>query len=117
MQDNLAAPAYDGRNKNRTPMQWNSGRGAGFTSRKYDDTWLPIHENYVSINLQAQREQPRSTYKYFQSLTKLRHGNAILKGDFTFKVINEDVFAYTRLVCFIQISLMIVLITFKIVSA
>jgi glycosidase len=96
MHDNNAVNDTDGRNKNRTPMQWNGGRGAGFTSLDADQTWLEIHPNYAAVNLQSQVEQPRSTYKYFQSLTALRKHNAIRKGDFTFTTINEDVFAYTR---------------------
>ena len=96
MHDNNDVPDWDGRNPNRTPMQWNGGNGAGFTSRRYNDTWLPIHPNYHTINLQSQREKQVSTYKYFQSLTKLRKGRVIREGSFDFKIINEYVFGYTR---------------------
>lgn len=86
----------DGRDPNRTPMQWNNGVGAGFTSRYANETWLPIHPNYVVINVQAQREQPRSAYKYFQSLTKLRKTQVFREGRFSLEVINENVLAFTR---------------------
>jgi glycosidase len=96
MFDNVNVNDSDSRNKNRTPMQWNAGVGAGFTTLQANMTWLPIHPNYEVINVQAQREQPRSTYKYFQSLTKLRRTKALREGGFDFKIVNDDVFAYTR---------------------
>lgn len=96
MQDYRLFNITDGREPNRTPMQWNSGIGAGFTTRNADETWLPIHPNYVSINVQAQREQPRSTYKYFQSLTKLRKTEIFREGTLSVEVISENILAFTR---------------------
>lgn len=96
MQDYTRFAINDNRDPNRTPMQWNSGVGAGFTSRNADETWLPIHPNYVSINVQSQREQQRSAYKYLQSLTTLRKTKAFRDGSFNLKVINENVLAFTR---------------------
>lgn len=86
----------DNRDPNRTPMQWNNGVGAGFTTRNGNETWLPVHPNYVAVNVQAQREQQRSTYKYFQSLTKLRKTKVFREGTFSLEVINENVLAFTR---------------------
>jgi glycosidase len=96
MHDNKDVPNWDGRNPNRTPMQWNGGVGAGFTSLRYNQTWLPIHPNYFAVNLQRERSMRQGTYKYFQSLTKLRKGRVLREGNFDFKIINEDVFAYSR---------------------
>lgn len=96
MQDNTLFTISDSRDPERTPMQWNSGVGAGFTTLNAEETWLPIHPNYVSINVQSQREQPRSTYKYFQSLTTLRKTRALREGSFNLTVVNENVLAYTR---------------------
>jgi alpha-glucosidase len=94
MRDNDNAPDWDERNKNRTPMQWSSDFGAGFTTS--NETWLPIHPNYVNINLQAQKNMERSTYKYLQSLTALRKKRAFREGKYDDKVISEHVFAYAR---------------------
>jgi alpha-glucosidase len=96
MEDYKLFPHTDNRDPNRTPMQWNSGEGAGFTTMETDKTWLPINPNYVSINVQAQREAPQSTYKYFQSLTSLRKTSAFREGSFSLEVINDNVLAYTR---------------------
>jgi len=97
MQDYRLFNINDNRDPNRTPMQWNNGVGAGFTSRNANETWLPIHPNYVAINVQAQREQPRSAYKYFQSLTSLRKTQVFREGRFSLEVINENVLAFTRM--------------------
>jgi glycosidase len=96
MQDNVNVPDWDGRNKNRTPMQWTGGIGAGFTSRQSNETWLPIHPNYISINLQSQRERQDSTYKYYQTLTALRKKRAFREGSYQAEAIKEHVFAYAR---------------------
>lgn len=97
MRNNDDAPEWDGRNKNRTPMQWNSQYGAGFTTfATSNETWLPIHPNYVDKNVEAQKNMERSTYKYLQSLTALRKKRAFREGKYDDKVISEHVFAYAR---------------------
>ncbi|XP_014203781.1 maltase 1-like [Copidosoma floridanum] len=57
----------------RTPYQWDATTNAGFsTSSK---TWLPVHENYKTLNLAAQRSpsSPATThYKLFRRLSMLR---------------------------------------------
>lgn len=45
----------------RTPYQWDNTTNAGFSSSS--KTWLPVAQDYVEINLQAQREAERSHYK------------------------------------------------------
>lgn len=99
MHDNPDVPSWDSRNPNRTPMQWNGGIGAGFTSRRFYDTWLPIHQNFRTINLQSEREKNHGTYRYFQTLTKLRQGAVLKEGDYNDYLINDHVFAYTRFEC------------------
>lgn len=96
MQDNVDVPGWDGRNKNRTPMQWNGGNGAGFTTRRSNETWLPIHPNYHTINLQDQREREGSTYKYYQTLTALRKKRAFREGSYQPVAIKDHVFAFAR---------------------
>lgn len=96
MTDNNNVPNWDGRNKNRTPMQWSDETGAGFTKKNPPDTWLPINPNYVQINLEAQKIQAKSTYKYFQTLTSLRKKKAFREGSYKPDVMSEYVFAHVR---------------------
>lgn len=55
----------------RTPFQWNSSANAGF-SNSVTGTWLPVHPNFRTVNLQAQKDAARSTYKLYQKLIELR---------------------------------------------
>lgn len=95
MQDYRDFEIVDSREPNRTPMQWSAGVGAGFTT-DLSKAWLPIHPNYLTINVEAQKAEAKGTYKYFQSLTALRKTSAFREGSFSLKVINENVLAYTR---------------------
>ncbi|ALC39348.1 Mal-B1, partial [Drosophila busckii] len=64
----------------RTPMQWSNETNAGFSSAA--STWLPVHPNYMQLNLQAQQQAQRSHYKIYQSLLKLRQWPALQQGSF-----------------------------------
>lgn len=96
MHDYLNFVQKDHRDKNRTPMQWDSSYAGGFTTKDMSETWLPIHPNYVSINVETQKTQATSTYNYFKSVTSLRKEKAFAEGNFNLQVINEWVLAYTR---------------------
>jgi glycosidase len=39
------------RDLERTPMQWSESKNAGFSSS--NSTWLPVNENYQSINIKV----------------------------------------------------------------
>ena len=67
---------------------------AGFTSG--ETTWLPVNENYVTLNLEAQRVAERSTFKIFQALTALRTTAAAQSGALDVRAIDDVVLAYTR---------------------
>jgi alpha-glucosidase len=65
----------------RTPFQWNDKRHAGF-SLNLTDTWLPVHDNYLDLNLAAQKVATTSHYKVYQALTKLRQNPEFLVGSY-----------------------------------
>lgn len=84
-----------GRDNARTPMQWNAGENAGFTS---GTPWIPLNPNYKTINAENALADPNSTFYYYQKLIALRKEYPIFR-DGAFALIdgeNEKVFAYTR---------------------
>jgi oligo-1,6-glucosidase len=83
------------RDNGRTPMQWDSTAGAGFTLAT---PWLKINPNYTTVNVAAAEANTNSPLHYFRKLTKLRKANEALQyGTFTLvDADNPDVFAYTR---------------------
>jgi alpha-glucosidase len=67
-----------GRDRGRTPMQWDASAGAGFTTAQVQP-WLPIGDN-VGRNVAAQVGQADSTLAFCRDLIALRHsefGNSI----------------------------------------
>ena len=84
-----------GRDNARTPMQWTSGPQAGFTT---GTPWLPVNENYKTVNAEAALADPDSTFHYYRKLIALRKEYDIFR-DGWFELLdaeNEKVFAYTR---------------------
>lgn len=78
----------------RTPFQWDNTQHAGFSSA--ETTWLPVHANFVTQNLQAQKIAVRSTFKFYQHLLKLRKTEIFQEGHFKSKAIGDEVFGYVR---------------------
>ncbi len=63
-------PAYKGRDGERTPMQWTSGKDAGFSTAAA--TWLPIPASYKQVNVAAESAQPGSLLNWYKRLIALR---------------------------------------------
>ena len=84
-----------GRDNARTPMQWSDEENAGFTTGK---SWMPINENYQTINAKAAMQDTDSVFYYYRRLINLRKGYDVFREGY-FNLIdpdNEKVFAYTR---------------------
>lgn len=65
-----------GRDPERTPMQWDAGPGAGFTTG--DETWLPIGDSAGS-NVADQKVDPRSVLYLCRDLIALRRESRDLR--------------------------------------
>ncbi|XP_025263125.1 maltase 2-like [Camponotus floridanus] len=77
------------RDRNRTPFQWDATKNAGFS--KANHTWLPVHENYIELNLAKQKIANESHYKIYTSLIKMRQREAALQqGNLTTLVQSND---------------------------
>ena len=66
----------DGRDPERTPVQWDGTPSAGFTT---GDPWLPIPGSARQVNVAVQREDPRSMLSLYRRLLWYRKGSAALR--------------------------------------
>ena len=84
-----------GRDNARTPMQWTAGENAGFTT---GTPWLPVNENYLQINAEAELADPDSVFHYYQRLISLRKTYPVFQDGYFTLLCPEDerIFAYTR---------------------
>jgi alpha-glucosidase len=88
-------PKEKGRDGERTPMQWNNGMNAGFSTVA---PWLPVDERYRKYNVETEKKDPNSILNYYRQLLSMRHTNqALLDGKYI--ALNEDdpnVLSYAR---------------------
>ncbi len=83
------------RDNARTPMQWDDGPAAGFTT---GEPWFRVNPNYPEINAKAQQGDPQSVLAHFRALITLRHSEpVVVHGDFTMLLPDdEQIYAFTR---------------------
>jgi alpha-glucosidase len=67
----------DGRDPERTPMQWDGSPTAGFTT---GIPWLPVPDSAREVNVAAERDDPRSMLSFYRRLLWYRKGSAALRG-------------------------------------
>jgi oligo-1,6-glucosidase len=68
------------RDQGRTPVQWDSSPGAGFTT---GTPWLAINPDHVQVNAAAEVGDPDSVFEHYRRLIALRHTDpAVTDGDF-----------------------------------
>jgi len=84
------------RDEVRTPMQWNGGKNAGFSSA--EKTWLPVHPNYVDINVEKEINGSNSLANTIRALLRIRNENPALSNG-SLELINDlpdGVLGYVR---------------------
>ncbi|WP_088320712.1 alpha-glucosidase [Kineosporia sp. R_H_3] len=93
--DVLAALRPMSRDNARTPMQWDDGPGAGFTT---GTPWIAVNPNHTDINVAAAWADPSSVAHHYRRLADLRHTEpAVALGDFTMLLPDDPhVYAFTR---------------------
>jgi alpha-glucosidase len=65
------AKGGSGRDPERTPLQWNPSKNAGFSTADY--TWLPVADNYKTHNIETELKDPDSFLSLYRHLGKLRN--------------------------------------------
>ncbi len=83
------------RDNARTPMQWDDGPNAGFTT---GTPWIGVCGNYKEINVENQIHDPDSVYSYYKELIRLRHTHEVMVYGSYELLLEEDenLFVYTR---------------------
>ena len=91
----LAFVHFFSRDNARTPMQWNTGENAGFTTGK---PWLPIHSNYLTVNALTEANDPDSVLSWYRKLGKFRSSHRELTAGTYEELLpeNEQIFAFAR---------------------
>ncbi|NNJ89009.1 MAG: alpha-glucosidase [Eudoraea sp.] len=86
---------FASRDNGRTPMQWDSTIHAGFSS---GTPWLPVNDNYKTINVASQNADPQSCLNHFRKMVQLRKDEPVLVyGQYELLIPeHEQVYAYTR---------------------
>jgi alpha-glucosidase len=78
----------------RTPMQWSAGEKSGFSESA---PWLPLADDAIHVNVEAQREEPTSLLRLYRSLIRLRRAEPVLvEGRYTALPAGGDTLAYFR---------------------
>ena len=83
------------RENSRTPVQWNDGPYAGFSTV---EPWFNLNPNYKEINVAASEEDENSILNYYRKLLKFRKENEVaIYGDFKQYYKNsKELFVYER---------------------
>jgi alpha-glucosidase len=84
------------RDPERTPMQWDASPNAGFTGASAAP-WLPLAEDFRTLNVEAQRDDPASMLSLYRRLIELRRAEpALAVGAYVPVAATGDVIAYGR---------------------
>ena len=95
--EGLAYLGEKARDHARTPLQWEAGEGAGFTT---GTPWIRVNPHASQINAAEQEQREDSVLAYYRHLLALRHGklrDVVITG--AFEPIHEEdgqVYAYDR---------------------
>ncbi len=95
----LDIPTKEGgyhRTGSRTPMQWNSDKGRGFSDASADKIYLPFDESADAPNVADQEKDPSSLLNTVKELTRLRGSHDDFKADAPFEVVyaKKDLFPF-----------------------
>ncbi len=88
-------PRADDRDGERTPMQWDLGRNAGFSS---GSPWLPVEADARRYNVKTEMAEGSSIYSWYAQLLQLRRQNPVFATGVYVPLDsnNPDVFAFGR---------------------
>lgn len=75
------------RDNARSPVQWDAGASAGFTT---GTPWMAINPNYTTINVETEKADPNSVLHHYRHLIALRHENDVIAyGSSTLQALDD----------------------------
>ena len=78
----------------RTPMQWDEGPNAGFSTT---EPWLPVSDDYATRNVSVQSADPTSMLNLYRRLLWYRRSSPALQwGGYRSLDVDDDCFVYLR---------------------
>ena len=82
------------RDNARTPVQWNGGEGAGFTT---GTPWLQINRNYTDVNFESDMASEDGVRAFYKRMIACRKANpALLSGSFKELYAKGSVYMFER---------------------
>ncbi|HEX8968914.1 MAG TPA: alpha-amylase family glycosyl hydrolase [Chloroflexota bacterium] len=83
-----------GRDPERTPLQWDGGPQAGFSTAS---PWLPLADDYGRVNIERQRQDPQSMLTLHRTLIALRRSSrALAVGGYRQVYADDDLLIFER---------------------
>ncbi|MDR2575407.1 MAG: alpha-glucosidase [Treponema sp.] len=94
-EDMLRFMGLKSRDTSRTPMQWNAGPNAGFST---GTPWIMVNPNFKQVNAEEQTSRSDSVFAYYQKLIRLRKQLDIITfGSYELLLPDDpDLYIYTR---------------------
>jgi alpha-glucosidase len=89
-------PKEKGRDGERTPMQWDDSKNAGFSDSS--TTWLLVPPNYTTINVKVEESEPDSLLNWHKQLIAMRRDDPTLRDGKQVMIdeSNPSVLSYVR---------------------
>ncbi|CAH0700171.1 unnamed protein product [Spodoptera exigua] len=78
----------------RTPFHWDATANAGFSTAS--STWLPVADNYKTVNVAVEKAATKSHYKFYKDVVALKHSAAVASGSLGTHALSSDVLVVTR---------------------
>jgi maltose alpha-D-glucosyltransferase/alpha-amylase len=96
VEGSVLGPRYN-RAGSRTPMQWDGGPNAGFSTAPPDRLYLPLDPDPERPDVEAQHADPDSLLNLVRRLIALRTSAPELRGDASVEILNDGFpFTYLR---------------------
>ena len=89
-------PKEKGRDGERTPMQWDDSKNAGFSIAA--TTWLPVAADYPTVNVKTEESEPDSLLNWHKKLIAMRRSDPALREGRQVMIdeTNASVLSYVR---------------------